>query len=105
MKARYFTTRLILLSIYLTYFPLGCPGQLLTSVPNDDIKENLYHPLPKMWRKKMVEHGCNYLDGLLQAMAEFFETGIENLKNQSHQVFPQETRNRIKIPQIGKCHM
>ena len=46
----------------------------------------------------MTEQGYNYLDGPIRVMAEFFKTRIENLKNQSHQVFPQETR---KYPRKG----
>ena len=55
MKVRSFTTRLIQLNTYLPYFPPDRPGQLVTSLPDDDIKEILYHAMPNMWKKKMVE--------------------------------------------------
>ena len=63
MKVQSFITRLIQLNIYLPHFPLDCPGQLVTSLPNDDIKEILYHAMPNMWKKNMIEQGYNYLDG------------------------------------------
>ena len=80
MKVWSFTTRLIQLITYLPYFPPDRPGQLVTSLPNDDIKEILYHTMPNIWKKKMVEQGYNYLDGPIHSMAEFFETRIENLE-------------------------
>ena len=80
MKVWTFTTRLIKLNTYLPYFPPDCPGQVVTSLPDDDIKEILYHPLPHVWKKKMIEHGYNYLDGPIHSMAEFFETRIKNLE-------------------------
>ena len=36
--------------------------------------------MPNTWNKKMIEQGYNYLDGPIHAMAEFFETRIENLE-------------------------
>ena len=80
MKVRSFTTRLIQLNTYLPYFPPDRPGQLVTSLPDDDIKEILYHAMPNTWKKKMIEQGYNYLDGPIHSMAEFFETRIENLE-------------------------
>ena len=71
MKVRLFTTRLIQLNMYLLYFP---------SLPGDDIKEILYHAMPNMWKKKMVEQGYNYLDGPIHSMVDFFKTRIENLE-------------------------
>ena len=64
MKVRSFTTRLIQLNTYLPYFPPDRPGQLVTSLPHDDIKGILYHAMPNtMWKKKMVEKRYNHLDG------------------------------------------
>ena len=80
MKVRSFTTRLIQLNTYLPYFPPDRPGQLVSSLPEDDIKEILYHAMPNKWKKKMIEQGYNYLDGPIHAMAEFFESRIENLE-------------------------
>ena len=79
MKVHFFTTRFIQLNTYLPCFPPGCPGQLVTSLFDDDIKEILYHAMPNIWKKKMVEQGYNYLDGPIYSMAEFFET--KNSKN------------------------
>ena len=80
MKAQSFTTRLIQLNKYLQFFPLDLPGQLVTSLPDNDIKEILYHTMPNMWEKKMVEQGQNYLDGLIHSMAKIFEIMFENLE-------------------------
>ena len=43
MKVQSFTTRLIQLNTYLLYFLPDRPGQLVTSLPDDDIEETLYH--------------------------------------------------------------
>ena len=78
MKVRPFTTRLIQLNTHLPYFLPDRPGQVATSLPDDDIKEILYHAMPNTWKKKMIEQGHNYLDGPINSMAELFETRIEN---------------------------
>ena len=36
--------------------------------------------MPNIWEKEIIEQGYNYLDGPIHAMAEFFETRIENLE-------------------------
>ena len=80
MKARTFTTRLLQLNNYLTYFPPDRPGQPVAPPSEDKVKEIVYHAMPNSWKKKMVEQGPSYLDGSIQNMAEFFETRIENLE-------------------------
>ena len=80
MKVRSFTTRLIQPNIYLAYFPPNISDQLVTFLPDDDVKVILYHAMPNIWKKKMVEQGYNYLVGSIHSMAEFFETRIENLE-------------------------
>ena len=94
MKVRSFTTRLIELNMYLLYFDL--PGQLVTSLPDDDIKEILYHAMPNTWKKKMVEQGYSYLDGPIHAMVEFFETRIENLEKSISPSVPSRNQKRSK---------
>ena len=79
MKVQSFTTRLIQVNTYLLYFPPDCQGQLVTFLPDDDIKEILYQVMPNMWKKKMVEQGYNYIDGYIHSMAEYFKTRVENL--------------------------
>ena len=54
MKVRSFKTTQIKLNKYLLYFPPDCAGQLVTSLPDDDIKEILYHAMSNMWKKKLV---------------------------------------------------
>ena len=96
MKVRSFTIRPIQLKMCLPYFLLDCTGQLVTSLPDDGIKEILYHAIPNTWKKKMAEQGYNLLDGPIHSMAEFFEITIENLEKSTHQVFLQETTNKTK---------
>ena len=63
MKVWSFTTRPIQLNNHFPYIPPDHPGQLVTSLPDDDIKEILYYTIPNKWEKKMVEQGYNYLEG------------------------------------------
>ena len=98
MKVRSFTTRLIQLNMYLLYFPPDLSGQLVTSLPDDDLKEILYHAMPNTWEKKMVGQGYNYLDGPIHSMEVFFETRIENLEKSISPSVP--SRNR-KNPRKG----
>ena len=80
MKVRTFTTRLIQLNNYLPYFPPNCIGQMVTALPDDEVKEILYHAIPNSWRKKMTEQGYNYLDRYIQEISGFFEIRVENLE-------------------------
>ena len=80
MKVRSFTTRLIQLNTYLPYFPPDCPGQLVTSLPDDDIKEILHHAMLNTWKKNMVEQGYKYFDGPMHSKAEIFKTRNENVE-------------------------
>ena len=80
MKLRTFTTRLIQLNNYLSYFPPDCVGQMFTALPHDEVKQILYHAMPNWWRKKLTKEGYNYLDRSIQEMSGFFETMVENLE-------------------------
>ena len=80
MKVRSFITELFQLNTSLLYIPPDCLGQLVTSLPDDDIKENLHQAMPKTWEKKLLEQGYNYLDGPIHSMTEYFETRIEHLE-------------------------
>ena len=53
---------------------------MVTALPDDEVKEILYHAMPNLWMKKMTEQGYNYLDRYIQEMSGFFETRIENLE-------------------------
>ena len=59
--------------MYLPYFLPDRPGQLVISLPDDDITEILNHTMPNLWEKKIVEEGYNYLDGPIHSMVEFFK--------------------------------
>ena len=54
---------------------------MVTAMPNDEVKEILYHTMPNLWRKKMTKQGYNYLDRSIQEMSVFFETRVENLES------------------------
>ena len=53
---------------------------MVTALPDDEVKEILYHVMPNFWRKKMTEQGYNYLDRSIQEMSGFFATRVENLE-------------------------
>ena len=55
MKVRTFTTRLIQLNNYLPYFPPDHIGHMVTALPDDEVKEILYHAMPNSLRKKMTK--------------------------------------------------
>ena len=80
MKVRTFTTILLQLNNYFPCFPPDCSGQMVTALPDDEVKEILYHVMPNFWRKKMTEQGYNYLDRSIQEMSGFFATRVENLE-------------------------
>ena len=84
------------MTTYLRYFPPDRPGQLVTSLPDDDIKEILYHAMPTMWDKKMVEQGYNYLVGPIHSMAEFFKTRIKNIEKSIPPSVPPRNRKKYK---------
>ena len=79
MKVYTFPTRPIQLNSYLLYFPPDHVGQIVTALPDDEVKEILYHAMPNLWRKKMTKQGYNYLDRSIQKMSGFFATRVENL--------------------------
>ena len=79
IKVCTFTTRLIQLNNYLPYFPPLRTGQMVTALPDDEVKEILYHAIPNSWRTKMTEQGYIYLDRSIQKMSVCFETRVEKL--------------------------
>ena len=52
--------------------------------------------MPNTWKKKMIEQGYNYLDGPIHAMAEFFETRIENLEKSIPPSVPSRNGKKFK---------
>ena len=80
MKVRTFTTRLIQLNNYLPYLLPDYIGQLITALPDDEVKEMLYHTMLNSWRKKMTKQGNNHLEKSIQEMSGFFKTRVENLE-------------------------
>ena len=80
MQVCSFTTRLMQLNNYLPYFPPDHIGQMVTALPNDEVKEILYNAMPNLWKKKMIRQGDNYLDRSIQEKSGFFEIRIENLE-------------------------
>ena len=78
MKVCTLTTRFIQQNNCLPYSPPDCIGQMVTALPDDEVKEILYHAMPNLWRKKMTEQGYKYLNRSIQEMAGFFESRVEN---------------------------
>ena len=95
-KVQSFMTRLIQLNKCSRHFPPNHPRQLVTSLPDDNIKEIFYHTLPNTWKKKMVEQGYDYLDGPVYAIVEFFGTRIENLEKSIPPSVPSRNGNKKK---------
>ena len=80
MRVHTFATRLIKLNKYLPYIPPDCVRQMVTALPDNEVKEILHHTMPNLWRKKMTEQGYNYLDRSIQEISGSFETMVENLE-------------------------
>ena len=104
MKVRSFMTRLIQLKMCLPYFPPDGPGQLVTSLPDDDIKEILCYAMPNTWKKKTAEQGYNCVDGPIYSMVKLYETRIENLeKSIPPSVFSRNNRKSKKGSRKSKA--
>ena len=68
MNVCFFITGLIRLNNYFLHFPPDHLGQMTTALPENEVKQILYHAIPNTWRKKMTEQGHNYLDRSIQEM-------------------------------------
>ena len=79
-----------------TVFLPDRPDQLVTFLPDDDIKAILYHAMPNTWKKKIVEQRYKHLDGPIHSTAEFFETGIENLEKSIPPSIPSRNNRKNK---------
>ena len=79
MEARTFTTRHIQLNNYLSCFPIDPVRPMVTALPDDEVKEILYHIIPNLWRKKFTKQGYNYLDRSIQEMS----SRVKNLETQA----------------------
>ena len=55
MKVPTFTTRLKQLNNYLPYCPPDCVGQMVTALPDDEVKEILYHAMPSSCQIQQVQ--------------------------------------------------
>ena len=49
-------------------------GQVVTTLPDNKVKEILYHKMPDLWRKKMTKQGYNYVHNTIQQRLGFLET-------------------------------
>ena len=78
--------------MYLLYFPPDRQNQLVTLLPDDDIK----HAMLNKCEKKVVEQGYNYIDDPIDFMVEFFETRIENLEKIISPSVSSRNRNKNK---------
>ena len=53
---------------------------MVTALPDDEVKEILYHTMPYLQRKKITKQGYNCLERSIQEMPGFLETRVENLE-------------------------
>ena len=81
MKVLTFTTRQLQLNTYILYFPNDYSDQQVPPLSEDKVKEIIYHTMPNLWKKKMVEQCYNYLDGSIQNTSDLFKTSIMNLES------------------------
>ena len=80
----YFHYQTYTVNKYLSYFPPDFVGQMVIAMPDDEVKEILYHVMSNKWRKKMTEQGYNYLDRSIQVMSGFFKTQIQKRLQHHH---------------------
>ena len=78
MKVHTFTTRLTDINNYLPYSPPDCVEKMIIVLPDDEVKETLYHAIPNLWRKRMTKQRNYFVDGSIQEISGFFERRIEN---------------------------
>jgi hypothetical protein len=83
MTVKAFTTRLVQLNEYLTYFPPDTAHQAVAKLPLDDVKEILYHAMPNSWKKEMTKQGYNYISYSLDKICEFFKNRCEDLEEEA----------------------
>ena len=99
MKLHSFTSMLQKLNAYLEEFPPDTEGQETVPLSADEIMDIIYHPMPTMWKNKMIEQGFNYADFAIKEMTDFFETKVENLKIKEEKNLQQLPRKLTrKVP-------
>ena len=91
------------LNKYLPYFLQDCAGHMVKALPDDEIKEILYHIIPNSWRKKMTEQGYNYLDRSIQEISGFFERRVENLETPAPPPAVKSLLREMKKSKKGKA--
>ena len=74
MKVHAFTTGIK--NNYIPHFRPDCVGQMVTTLPDDEVKDILYLTMPNIWRKKMTKKGYNNLNRYIQEISGFFETRV-----------------------------
>ena len=74
---------------------------MVTALPDNEVKEILYHAMPNSWRKKITEQGYNYLDRSFQKMSGFLETRVENLETLAPPPAIRSLSRKKKSPKLS----
>ena len=76
---------------------------MVTALPDDEVKDILYHAMPNLRRKKMTEQRCNYLDRSIQEMSGFFETWVAYLETPAPEPAIRSQCHVNCIHSTGEC--
>ena len=44
-------------------------AQTVKALPDDNVKEIIYHTMSNLWNKKMIKQGYSYLDNIIQEIS------------------------------------
>ena len=79
---------------------------MVTTLPDDDIKEIFYHAIPNTWRKNMSNQEYNHLDRSIQEMPGFFETRVENFETSAPPpTVKKALKEKLEAPRNRKFHI
>ena len=73
LAIRPYVARVRELNNFLKQFPTGNVNTAPTSLGEDEIKDLLYHGIPKSWQHSMVKQGFSYQDETVQKFISFCE--------------------------------
>ena len=80
LSVRDFISRVQELNNYLDKFPTDVEGVMGTRLPDDELKEIIYHAIPNSWRKQMTLQGFNYPTEDIVEMIRFCEQRLEAME-------------------------
>ena len=95
LAIRQYVARVNELNSYLTMFPTGTVGQPATSLAEDEVKDLLFHGMPKSWQNKMVTQGFVYQDRSIPEFVSFCER-MESIEEPSATSSSTKSTNKKK---------